>query len=163
MATIHLPPDFQEFLKLLNSHQVEYLVIGGYAVSFYGYPCPTGDIDIWIAIDMRNAEKVVTVLKEFGFDSTDLSVRLLTQEGQVIRMGVPPVKIDISTTISGVAFADCYAHRIVTEWDGIQVYLISSEHLKVNKKASRRLKDLNDLEHLLQVVSAVKVRRREAA
>ncbi len=148
MATIHLPPDFQEFLKLLNSHQVEYLVIGGYAVSFYGYPRPTGDIDIWIAIDKRNAEKVVTVLKEFGFDSPDLSVRLLTQEKQVIRMGVPPVKIDISTTISGVAFTECYEHRIMTDWDGIQVNLIDLDHLKINKKASGRLKDLNDLEHL---------------
>jgi hypothetical protein len=67
MATIHLPPDFKEFLELLNSHQVEYLIIGGYAVGYHGYPRPTGDLDIWIAIHPRNSKKVIAALKQFGF------------------------------------------------------------------------------------------------
>ncbi len=148
MATIHLPPDFKDFLQLLNSYQVEYLLIGGYAVGYHGYPRATGDMDIWIAIALQNAEKVVAALKEFGFDVPELSVEMFLQEKQVIRMGVPPIKIDITTSISGVSFAECYAERVVEVLDGVQVNLISLKHLKVNKKASGRLKDLTDLQNL---------------
>ncbi|MDO9128237.1 MAG: hypothetical protein Q7U34_00070 [Anaerolineales bacterium] len=148
MATIRLPPDFKDFLQLLNSHQVEYLLIGGYAVGYHGYPRATGDMDIWIAIHPQNAEKVVTVLREFGFDLPELSVELFLKENQIIRMGVPPVKIDITTTISGVQFDECYAKRIVDILDDVQVNLINLNHLKANKKAIGRLKDLTDVEHL---------------
>lgn len=125
MATIRLPPDFKDFLQLLNSHQVEYLLIGGYAVGYHGYPHATGDMDIWIAIHPQNAEKVVTVLREFGFDLPELSVELFLKENQIIHMGVPPVKIDITTTISGVQFDECYAKRIVDILDDVQVNLIT--------------------------------------
>ncbi|MBI2901978.1 MAG: hypothetical protein HYY12_00125 [Candidatus Methylomirabilis oxyfera] len=101
MATVNLPPDFREFLKLLNAHQVEYLLIGGYAVAYYGYPRATADMDIWIAVHSQNAERIVTALKEFGFDLPELSPALFLREGQMIRMGVPPVRIDIATTIYG--------------------------------------------------------------
>jgi hypothetical protein len=148
MATIHLPPDLKEFIKLLNLHQVEYLLIGGYAVGYHGYPRPTGDMDIWIAISPQNAERVVSALREFGFDTPELSVRLFSRKKQIIQMGVSPIKIDISTSISGVSFAKCYAKRIVDELDGVQVHLINLKHLKANKKASGRLKDLSDLENL---------------
>jgi len=74
MAMIHLPPDFKEFLKLLNAHQVEYLLIGGYAVGYHGYPRATADMDIWIAMHSANAERIVAVLKEFGFDLPELSL-----------------------------------------------------------------------------------------
>ena len=148
MATIHLPSDFKDFLQLLHSHQVEYLLIGGYAVGYHGYPRATGDMDIWIAIEPHNAEKVVAALKEFGFDVPELSVDMFLQEKRVIRMGVPPLKIDITTTISGVSFAECYAERIVEILDGVRVNLIGLKHLKANKKASGRLKDLTDLQNL---------------
>lgn len=69
MATIHLPQDFKEFLKLLNDHQVEYLLVGGYAVGYYGYPRATADMDIWIALHPKNAEKIVSALIEFGVTS----------------------------------------------------------------------------------------------
>jgi len=148
MATIHLPSDFKEFLQLLNSHRVEYLLIGGYAVGYHGYPRATADMDIWIAIRPKNAKKVVAALKEFGFDVPELSVGLFLKENQIIRMGVPPVKIDIATTISGVTFAECYAERVIDILDGVKVNIISLKHLKANKKASGRHKDLNDLENL---------------
>ncbi len=124
MATIRLPPDFKDFLQLLNSHQVEYLLIGDYAVGYHGYPRATGDMDIWIAIHPQNAEKVVTVLREFGFDLPELSVELFLKENQIIRMGVPPVKIDITTTISGVQFDESYAQPIVAILDPAQAHLI---------------------------------------
>jgi predicted nucleotidyltransferase len=148
MATIHLPADFKEFLKLLNAHKVEYLLIGGYAVSYHGYPRATADMDIWLAMHPANAEKIASVLKEFGFNSPELSPELFLKEWQIIRLGVPPVRIELATTISGVNFADCYAHRIVDTLDGVKVNLISLNHLKLNKKAAGRHQDLADLEKL---------------
>jgi predicted nucleotidyltransferase len=148
MATIRLPRDFKEFLQLLNAHQVEYLLIGGYAVGYHGYPRATADMDIWIAVHPQNAEKLVSVLRQFGFDLPELSADLFLKENQIIRMGVPPVRIEVTTTISGVTFGECYAQRVVDILDGVEVSLIDLEHLKINKKASGRYKDLNDLENL---------------
>jgi hypothetical protein len=145
---MQLPPDFKDFLKLLNLNQVEYLLIGGYAVSYYGYPRATGDMDVWIAINPENAIKIVEVFKEFGFNVPDLSTDLFLQENKVIRMGNPPLRLEILTTISGVDFSECFQEKFVTEIDGIDVNLISLKHLKLNKKASGRFKDLNDLENL---------------
>jgi hypothetical protein len=144
----HLPPDFKEFLKLLAAHNVEYLLIGGYAVGYYGYPRATADMDIWIAMNPANAGRIVASLKEFGFDLPELSLKLFLKEWQVVRMGVPPVRIEIATTISGVNFSECYARRVVDVLDGVKVNLISLNHLKLNKKASGRHQDLADLEKL---------------
>lgn len=148
MATTRLPPDFQEFLKLLNAQHVEYLVIGGYAVAYHGYPRATADLDIWIAMHPRNAAKLVKILNEFGFATPDLTEELFQTENRVIRMGVPPVRLQITTTISGVKFQECYAERVVDELDGVPVNLINLKHLKLNKKASGRFQDLDDLENL---------------
>ena len=148
MATIHLPPDFKEFLKLLNDHKVQYLLIGGYAVGYHGYPRATADMDIWVAIHPDNAGKIVTVLCEFGFDVPELTADLFLQEKQIVRMGVPPVKLEIVTSISGVEFDECYQERITDVLDGVKVDLIDLTHLKINKKASGRYKDLADLENL---------------
>lgn len=143
-----LLPDLKEFLRLLNEFQVEYLLIGGYAVSYHGYPRTTADMDIWIAMGPENAKRVVAMLREFGFGETDLSTDLFTQPNQVTQMGIPPVRIEILTTISGVDFAEAYAQRVVDVIDEVPVTLISREHLKINKLASGRLKDLADLENL---------------
>jgi hypothetical protein len=148
MATIQLPPDFKEFLRSLNAHKVEYLLIGGYAVNYHGYPRATADMDIWIAVHPANADRVVAALKEFGFDLPDLSPELFLRQWQIIRLGIPPVRIEIATTISGVDFAECYAERVKDTLDGVAVSLISLKHLKLNKKASGRHQDLADLEHL---------------
>jgi hypothetical protein len=124
------------------------LLIGGYAVGYFGYPRATADMDIWIAMNPANAEKIVAVLKEFGFDLPELSPELFLKEWQVIRLGVPPVRIEIATTISGVNFSECYAEKVLGELDGEQVKLIGLKHLKTNKKASGRHQDLSDLENL---------------
>ena len=145
---IKLPPDFKEFLKLLKANNVQYLLIGGYAVGYYGYPRATGDIDIWLAIHPENAQNLVSVLQEFGFDSPDLTIDLFLTEKSIVRMGVPPMRIEILTTISGVGFEKCFAEKVVDSLDGVEVNLINLEHLKANKKASGRFKDMDDLEHL---------------
>jgi predicted nucleotidyltransferase len=150
MATIHLPSDFKEFLKLLSDHQVEYLLIGGYAVGYHGYPQATADMDIWVAMNPANAERIVIVLKEFGFDLPELSPELFLKEWQIIRMGVPPIRIELATTVSGVNFNECYAERVVDTLDGIEVNLISLKDLKLNKKACGRHRDFADLENLPQ-------------
>jgi predicted nucleotidyltransferase len=135
----------KEFLKSLASNKVEYLLIGGYAVGYYGYPRPTGDLDVWIAIDPENAGRIVIALKEFGFET---SPELFLQENNVVRMGVSPFRVEILTTIDGVDFRECYDKRHTDDIDGVQVTLIDLQHLLLNKRASGRLKDLNDLENL---------------
>ena len=132
----------------MNSHEVEYLLIGGYAVGYHGYPRTTADMGIWIAIQEENAEKVVTVLKEFGFDTPHLTADLFLRENQIIRIGNPPMRIELLTTISGVHFEECYSERIVDSIDDVEIQIINLKHLKHNKQASGRQKDLDDLEHL---------------
>jgi hypothetical protein len=124
------------------------LLIGGYAVHYHGYPRATADMDIWIAVHPDNAGRVVAALREFGFDLPDLSPGLFLKPWQVIRLGVPPVRIEIATTISGVDFAECYAQRVQDTLDAVPVNLINLEDLKRNKRASGRHQDLADLEHL---------------
>lgn len=148
MATIRLPQDFKDFLRLLNSKEVEYLVIGGYAVSYHGYPRSTGDMDIWVAAHPDNAEKIVEVLKEFGFGRESLSSDLFLKKDQVTRMGLPPIRIEILTSISGVEFSDCYNSRVTDTIDDVEINIINLDDLRKNKKAAGRHKDLGDLENL---------------
>jgi len=145
---ILLPPDFKEFLRLLNSQHVEYLLIGGYAVGYHGYPRPTGDMDIWIALSPLNASRVAQALVEFGFRAEDVPAALFTEPGKIVRMGIPPMRLEIVTTISGVEFSACYARRVTALIDEVTVSIIGLDDLKTNKKACGRHKDLNDLEQL---------------
>ena len=148
MATILLPPDFKEFLNLLNSERIEYLLVGGYAVGYYGYPRATGDMDLWIAPTPRNAASMAMVLKKFGFSDESIHPEVFLQKNKVVRMGVPPLCIDLLTDVTGVDFSQCFAEKTVDEIDDIQVNVISLDRLKTNKRAIGRSKDLDDLEHL---------------
>jgi predicted nucleotidyltransferase len=147
MATV-LAPDFKEFLKLLNLKRIEYLLIGGYAVGYYGYPRATADMDIWIAVSPQNAKKMMGVIKDFGMEGPALEEGLFLQSGKIIRMGNPPVRIEVLTEISGVRFGPCYARRKEVKIDDVKVKLISLKDLLKNKKASGRYKDLADIENL---------------
>lgn len=143
-----LPPDFKDFLKLLNDHGVLYLLIGGYAVGYHGYPRATNDMDVWVAVSAENARRIVTVLREFGFDSPELSPVPFEKEHSLVRMGNPPMRIEIKTSIDGVTFDECYTTRVTDILDGTEVSLIDLAHLKTNKLASGRRKDLADLDYL---------------
>jgi len=145
---LELPKDFKEFLRLLRAHDVKYLLIGGWAVGHHGYPRSTDDLDVWIAISQANAERTVKVFREFGFDVPELSTALFLQPDQIVRMGIEPVRIEVMTSISGVRFEECYLERLETMLDNQPVSLISLRHLRLNKKASGRLKDMSDLENL---------------
>ena len=145
-----LTPDFKEFLRLFESHGVEYLLVGGYAVIQYGFVRGTGDMDVWIAVSPSNADRVVSALREFGF-SNSISREAFLEEGPMFRMGVPPFRIEILSSVSGIDFAHAFQRRSRQLIDGIEVNVISLEDLKANKKASGRLKDLADLEKLDEV------------
>ena len=102
MEKMQLPPHSKEFLKLLTSHSVEYLLVGGFAVGFYGFPRATIDIDIWIERSEENAERVLAMLAKFGFGDAGMQKSWFLEDGKVIRMGMPPNRIEILTGISGV-------------------------------------------------------------
>ncbi len=148
MEKTRLPQDFKEFLRLLNSHSVEYMVIGGYAVGYYGYPRATGDLDIWIGVHPKNAENLIRALRDFGFDFPDTDKNVFLQDNKVFRMGKPPIRIELLTAISGLNFMDCYPNCIKTTLDGIPATIINKNDLIQNKKASGRPKDMDDLLHL---------------
>jgi len=135
-------------LRSLNENGVEYLLIGGHAVGYHGYPRATADMDVWVAVSPENAQRLVQTLQQFGFSDPEVQPDLFLKPDQIIRMGVPPLRIEIATSISGVRFEECYAARVVGVLDGIEVSLISLPHLRANKQASGRHKDLNDLENL---------------
>jgi len=140
--------DFREFIELLNSNNVKYLVVGGYAVAFHGYPRYTKDMDIWIWINENNAKQLIKTLEEFGFSSLGLKKEDFLKPEYVIQLGYPPNRIDILTKISGLEFEKCYKSRVKTNMDGITIDFINLENLKKNKKAIGRFKDLADLENL---------------
>lgn len=148
MENLMLPDDFREFLKLLNDHEVEYLLIGGYAVGYYGYPRTTADLDIWIAISPETAGKLVNVFHEFGMRSDEMTPALFLHPGNIVRMGLAPVRIEVLNEIDGVEFSDCFVRGTSVDIDGTAVRLISLPDLRRNKRESGRHKDLDDLEHL---------------
>lgn len=145
---LELPKDFKEFLKSLNANGVRYLLIGGYAVGFHGYPRATNDLDIFVAKDAENAQRLIKSLIDFGFESSELSTEIFTQEKSIVRMGVEPLKIEIANFISGIEFEEAFKGKIVGSINEVEINIISLQHLKLNKKASGRYKDLNDLENL---------------
>ena len=148
MAIPTLARDFKEFLKLLNSNNVEYLLIGGYAVGIHGYIRTTNDLDIWVNLSPENAARIERVLREFGFAVDALTSDLFLAPNSVVRLGVPPIRIEVLTSISGVQFETCYAEKEMVQIEEMLVPVISLARLRENKAASGRAKDLADLENL---------------
>src|SRR3972149_6754780 len=130
MEQLPLPRDFKDFLQLLNSADVEYLLVGGYAVGVHGYPRTTGDMDIWIAANTKNADKVTRVLLAFGFSAETVKPEMFTKANQVVRMGLPPVAIDVITSAAGVDFTSCYSRRRIQTIDGVDISVIHPDDLK---------------------------------
>jgi hypothetical protein len=124
------------------------LLVGGYAVGYYGYPRATADIDCWIACDQINAERLVGALTDFGFAIPELKPSLFREKDRIVRMGYAPLRIKIMMSISGVEFEACYTAREDAVLDGVEVSVIGLDCLKRNKRACGRHKDLDDLEHL---------------
>lgn len=142
-----LNKNFQEFVKLLDAKGVRYLIVGGYAVGFHGYPRYTGDIDIFVAISPDNAEKLVGVFNEFGFPNTAVKEYFLESDSS-IAIGEPPQRIHILTGIAAVTFDECFKDRVYFKSDGLNVPFIGLDALIRTKEALRRDQDELDLKRL---------------
>ena len=140
--------DFKELLELFNEHQVDFLIVGGYALAFHGAPRYTGDIDIFVKPSEENAERILSALKDFGFGSLGLSVQDFVVENKVVQLGIPPVRIDIITSISGVDWDTAFDGREKGEYGGLPVYFIGRKEFIINKRTIHRHKDLADIEAL---------------
>jgi len=147
---MEIPKDFKELLELLNSHKVEYLIVGGYALAFYGAPRFTGDIDLLVKADSENAGRILGALEEFGFGSLKLSEADFTSPNNVIQLGVPPVRVDIMTSLTAVDWEKAQANKVQANYGGTPTYFISKADFIANKRALGRKKDLADLEALGQ-------------
>ena len=145
---MELDQDFKEFIQLLNSNNVEYMVVGGYAVAAHGYPRYTGDIDFWIRPEENNAKRILKALIEFGFGSVDISMEDLLKRDFIIQLGYPPNRIDILTGISGLTFEECWEEKKEFIIEDEKINFISLHHLRINKKESGRDKDNIDLKNL---------------
>ena len=150
MDPSHLSDDFRDFLKCLNDAGVEYLVIGGHAVAYYGYVRPTRDLDVWVGVSPQNAERLVRAVRAFfpGAELAGLSPEWFLDLENVTRFGAVPNLVEILPKVSGGEFTAAFARRVTTEIDGQKVNLVSLDDLLANKKASGRLKYLADLEQL---------------
>ena len=146
--------DLREFVELLNSRGVEYVVVGGHAVAFHGHPRFTGDIDFLIAATPDNAARVLGCLAAFGFADLGLTVDDLLPAGQIVQLGRPPNRIDLLTSISGVEFDEAWRTRVPGTLDGLPVAYLGRDALRANKLASGRAKDLADIEAIDRVAGA---------
>ena len=146
-----LQADLREFIELLNSRKVEYIVVGGHAVAFHGHPRFTGDIDFFIRMTSANVERLLAVLNDFGFGALGITERDILQPKRIIQLGHPPNRIDLLTSISGVDFDSAWETRVEVMMDDQSVSMLGWKELLRNKKAAGRAKDLADLEKLLAV------------
>jgi len=135
---------------LLNRHKVNYLIVGAYALALFAEPRNTGDIDIFVERTKENADKIINVLIDFGFESFGIIANDFVKKNIVVQLGVQPVRIDIITSISGVNFDEAYTFKEIKQFGKTTANFISKEFLIKNKKATARKKDLADLELLLK-------------
>jgi hypothetical protein len=146
---MNLSKELREFIALLNSTNVKYVVVGGHAVAFHGYPRFTGDIDFFVERSPENAAKLERVLTDFGFAEIGLKAADFLDPETVVQLGRPPNRIDILTSIDGVEFQEAWNSRIKTSV-GAELFFISKQLLVQNKRATGRTQDLADVERLME-------------
>jgi predicted nucleotidyltransferase len=143
--------DFKELLKLLNEHNVAFIIVGGYALAFHGAPRYTGDIDLFVKINDKNAHHILDALNEFGFSNVGLTIDDFLTPENVVQLGYPPVRVDIITSISGISWEDAFNNCEKGTLGDVPVLFIGKEQYIKNKKASGRAKDIADIEALNQL------------
>jgi len=152
--------NFQGFVKLLNARGVKYLVVGGYAVAFHGFPRYTGDIDFLVAPTCDNAEKIVQVFSDFGFPNS-AAVNYFLEPDANVAFGEPPQRIHLLTGIAGVTFDECYASRQYFENEGEKIPFIGIDALIRAKEALKRDQDELDLKRLRRLRELQKKNRNQ--
>lgn len=145
---MEIQPDFKELLALFNAHRVEYLVVGAYALAYHGSPRYTGDLDLYVHPNPANAGRILRALGEFGFGSLDITESDFKDPDRVIQLGVPPVRIDLITSLSGVSWDEAFEGAVSARFGGVDLRFLGKKELIRNKKALGRLKDLADIEAL---------------
>lgn len=140
--------DFRDLLAALSEAGARFLIVGAYAVAFHAEPRATGDLDIWVEASAPNAERVMAALRKFGAPLHDLTLADLATSDVVFQIGVPPRRIDILTSITGVAFDDAWTERAQVTYGDVRCPVIGREALMRNKAALGRPKDLLDLDLL---------------
>jgi hypothetical protein len=145
--------DFKELFELFNAQEVEYVIIGGYALAHHGAPRYTRDIDLYVRPTPGNAKRVMDALDAFGFGKVGLGPEDFEKPDQVIQLGYPPVRVDLVTSITGVSWEEASAGRSQGEYGGTRVPYLGRAELIANKKASGRPRDLTDAQRLEELDS----------
>lgn len=140
--------DFEEFVGLLNKFNVEYMIVGAYALALYTRPRNTGDIDIFVNGSPKNAKQLIKVIDEFGFENAGIEESDFITKGRIVQLGVSPIRIDIINEIDGIDFSDSYKRKETFQFGKVSANFISRSDIIKNKKASDRKKDQADLEEL---------------
>lgn len=156
-----LEKDFEDFVKLLNKHNVAYMIVGGYALALHGKPRHTGDLDIWIDVSVENAVKLVMVLRDFGMESLGLKKEDFLMPGFISQIGYPPLRIDILNSIDGISFRDASIgmQKVYLE-DDLVINYIGLDDFLVNKLASGRKQDLADIREIKKMQTLARIRKR---
>lgn len=145
--------NFREMLSALNEAHAEFLLVGAYAMAAHGCPRATGDLDIWVRPTLENAERVWSALGQFKAPLSKISMTDFRTPDVVYRIGVPPERIDILTSITGVEFEQAWADRLSVEVDGLMITVIGLRQLHQNKLATGRPKDVLDARVLEQLIN----------
>jgi predicted nucleotidyltransferase len=143
-----LSKDWREFLELLNSRGVDYVIVGAQSLAFHGRPRYTGDLDILVRPTFENARAVVDLLNRFGFAQAGFRAADLIEPEQIVQLGRAPNRIDLLTSISGVTIDEAFASKVSAVLDGIPVSILGKDALIRNKRAVGRPQDLADIETL---------------
>jgi hypothetical protein len=141
-------PDFKDLLSEFNAKRVEYLVVGAHALAAHGHVRATKDIDIWVRPSSDNARRIIDALAAFGAPTHGTTIDDLSGPDFVLQIGVPPVRIDIITSITAVEFDEAWPARLQTIFDGEPVGVLSRQHLIQNKSATGRPQDVADVHFL---------------
>jgi len=146
---MNIQQDFKELLALLEKHHVEYMIVGGYAVAFHGFPRFTKDIDIFFELSDANIKSIIDALVDFGFPRDSLENILFNKDDNIVTFGIAPVRVDFLNSIDGVVFSDAKKSRVRGRYGDIDVYFIGKECLLKNKSSTKRTKDKADVEELM--------------
>lgn len=142
--------DFKELLELFNKHEVEYVIVGAYALAFHGCPRYTGDLDILVKPNPDNAEKIIEAIEAFGFESLKLTPDNFSSPEKVVQLGVPPIRVDLITSLTALTWEQVESHKVKGEYGSIPVYFIGKNEFIINKKSLGRHKDLADIESITE-------------
>lgn len=143
-----MPQDFLDLLRAFNDHDVRFLIVGAYALGVHGRPRATGDLDVWVDPTPENGPNIMRALAQFGAPIGQVTAEDFSRPGIVFQMGLPPVRIDVLTQLSGLTFEEAWPDRLRANFGAVSVDVIGREAFIKNKRATGRARDLGDIEAL---------------